>query len=176
MANRFYLIIPALISVFILSFLLVWPKYEDFRTMQANVREKTIELKNKEEYFVKVQETHKKLVDPLGVFPIINTALPEEPTAPSSFYYFQERAGGTGLILKEIDLEGVSVSSKSPTISETDISMSLIGRYRPAFKNFISYIENSGRLFEISEISFESPKDPEDEFFEFNINLKKHGY
>ena len=173
MANRFYLIIPALISVFILSFLLVWPKYEDFRTMQANVREKTIELKNKEEYFVKVQETHKKLVDPLGVFPIINTALPEEPTAPSSFYYFQERAGG---MLRKISLEGVSVSPKSPTITETNISMSLKGSYRPSFKNFISSIENSSRLFEISEISFVSPMDPEDEFFEFNINLKKHGY
>ena len=176
MVNRSYIIVPALISVLILSFLLVWPKYEDLRTAQANVDEKTIELQRKKEYFEKVEATYDALEDAMGVFPIISRALPEEPTTSSSFYYFQQTAGGTGLLLEKISLEGISESSKRPNVKETNISMSLNGRYHPAFKNFISTIERSDRLFEISSISFKSPMDPEDEYFNFEINLKKHGY
>jgi Tfp pilus assembly protein PilO len=192
MVNRSYIIIPLLVSAVILFFSLVWPKYQDLQVQQLNVSKKVDELEAKKKYFDKIKEIHKKLEADKeihkkleadkGLIARIDSALPDELSIPSMFYYIQKTAGVTAA-LREISFgtecgskaskEVTSVAEK-PTIKEIPLSISLAGNY-PDFKRFLSTVENSVRLFEIEDISFSSPQDPE-EPFSFEIELKAYGY
>jgi len=178
MTNKTYIIVPALISVLILAFLLIEPKYQDWQKEQTNVRQRERELANAKEVFAEIEVLRRALRDREEIINKIDSALPKDPSVASVFSYFQQRAQGTGVGIRSISLGGVSDSRKkttTPSIKEIDIDMELGARY-PAFKRFLSVIEDSVRLFEISSIAFSSPRDPEEDSFNFKINLKTHGY
>lgn len=186
MTNRFYIIVPLLVSALMLFFLLVWPKYQDLQVWQTNVSQKETELDDTKKYFGEIERIYQELDSLEKSLSVIEGALPDRYSVPSIFHYLQNRASSNGLVLKEISLEEIVESSKKPALKEIKISMSLGGRYQPSFTKFLETIEKSARLFEIENIAFsaplseikdesEEPKPPE-ESFDFHIELKTHGY
>lgn len=179
MGNKSYIIIPLLFSAVIMFFTLVLPKYEDLGVQRLNVVGKEQELQSKKDYFDKIRKQHKDLIEQKELFDKVESALPDDPSLPSVFNYFSSMAQSNGLGLAEIEF-GDKAHQTAPAdgrikTKEFDIEMSLEGKYHPHFRRFLSVIENSSKLFRIEEISFSSPKDPE-EPFSFKINLKTYGH
>lgn len=186
MTNKSYIIVPLLVSAAMLFFLLVWPKYQDLQILQTNVSQKETELDETKKYFEEIERIYQQLESLKQSLSVIEGALPDKYSIPSIFHYLQNKAGSNGLVLKEISLEDVTVSSEKPTLKEINISTALGGKYQPSFTRFLETIEKSARLFEIENITFsaplpkikESPEEPQpiEESFDFHIELKTHGY
>ncbi len=170
-----------LIIIIIVGFYFVLPKYKEVKKFQVKVAEKEAELKAKEEYFRKLSETLQKLTEHEENVKKINTALPEKVSLPPLIYFIQDKTLENGLILGDLNLQGTSSLEKKTGLKQTSFSLGVTGSYS-AFRNFISSLEKSSRLIEISDVSFgalrkrtreeESPL----KIYQFNLGIKVYSY
>lgn len=166
-ANKSIIIAVCLVLALMIGLLLTWPKYQSQQILQTNVEVKTSELQSKEEYFSQVKQIAEELEKYSEPLAKISSALPETPSLPSLFNFLQTTASQTGLVLEEIILGGVSQG-------EVRVACQVVGSYSD-FKNFLLALENSARLIEVEEISFESPEEA-GELFKFTVQIKTHSY
>ncbi len=157
----------------ILGVWFLWPKFQDLREVQKNIKEKEEQLQSNEEYFSNLKEIKISLEDYQGKLSKINSALPDDPSLPSLFNFLQKASSQSGLTLKGISPFAISSSEEFPTLKEIQFGLKIIGSYS-SFKNFLSTLEKSARLIEVENISFISPG--EDEPFIFSLIIKVYSY
>lgn len=157
----------------IFGFFFLWPKFQEFRASQANLKEKEIELQGKGEFFIDLKEISQKIKEYQEPLSKINTALPPEPSLVNLFDFLQNLSSRYGLIIKKIDSLGTNPSSDFPQLKESLISLEVSGDY-PSFKNFLSLLEESARLIEVENVSFSSSSG--EEFFTFQLKMKVYSY
>lgn len=168
-----YLLIFLLLSILVLGIVyFVRPKYQEFTDLRARVEEKKLELQNKKEYFSQLAELSQKLNEYEPQLTKIKSALPPEPRAYNLLEFFEKESSINGLILENVNLEGVT-SIKDSDIKKISISLSLSGTY-PSFKNLLSTIQNNARLIEVESISFSSPE--KGQIFSLNLEIRTHSY
>ncbi len=136
MPIRPILIIVMLIIALVLGVTLVWPKFQDFKQVRAEVEQKEAELNSKTEYYFIIQEIWGRLEGYADVLTQIDAALQKGYSIPALFNYLQQTAGQTGLILEDLTFKGVS----GDKVKEISINLRVSGSYS-AFQNFISYIQ-----------------------------------
>ena len=168
--NKLIIIAGCLVLALVLGLTLTWPKYQDLRILQMDIKDKEAKLQSQKEYFSQIKEISEQLEEYIEPLAKISSALPKTPSLPSLFNFLQLSASQTGLLLEEMTLGGVSEG-------EIRVSNKLIGDY-PAFKNFLLALETSSRMIEVESIAFESPKEPDepDEPFTFVVKIKTHSY
>ena len=170
----------AMILTGLLTVFLLWPKYQNLQQLSLRVQAKEMELKSKEDYYSHLKQTSRLLEGYREGLSKINSALPRNPSLASLFDYFQKISSQTGLLLEKIGFESGSqpITQKEeqglPSVKEMGLRLSLSGSY-PDFKNFLSVIEKSARLFEVKNISFSVPTE-EGEPFSFEVQIKTHRY
>jgi len=174
MPKTIYIVIFLLIAL-ILGVVSIWPKYQELNATETEIRAKEIELQNTEEYYSDLEQTNLGLKEYTDGLAKIKTSLPSDPSLPSFLNFLQEKSSENGVVFKTINF----ISSPSPISGEskikgTSLNVSFSAPY-PAFKNFLSTLENSARLIEVESISFSSPEEKE-KSFEFNLGLKIHSY
>jgi len=172
--NRLFTIAICLCLTLVLGISFLWPKYQEFKSLQKKVEAKRIELQFKEEYFLDLQ----KIVEELKKYEkrlfTIDTALPADPSLPALFDFFQKKASQSGLILKEITLGSITSSPNLADLSEIPFTLRVLGSYS-SFKNFLAILEKSARLIEVENIAFSSPG-KEGESFTFDLKIKVYSY
>ncbi len=163
-----------LVLALVLGFTLVWPKYQNFQTLQSNIKIKEAELANKTDYFTQIRETSERIEEYEENIAKISSALPQTSALSSLFNFLQLMTSQTGLLLEEISLVGVTDSDEIENIKEIRVSLQVSGAYL-SFKNFLTALENSSRIIETEEIAFKSPKKltvtPS-----FDIQIKAYSY
>ncbi len=151
---------------------LIWPKYQDFKSLELEVSQKKSELKSKKEYLASLESAFQELEKHKDNLSKIESALPSDQSLPSLFDFLQRTSAQSGLIL--VDIGPVTVSSpKGTTLKESGFNLSLSGSYS-SLKNFLPVLEKSARLIEVEKISFSSAKGEEP--FSFNLLIKIHSY
>ncbi len=157
----------------IMGAVILWPRFQDLREIQAEMGRVSGELQYQEQYFSQladIQEQFKNYEEKLSK---INSALPNDPSLASLFNFLQKASSQSGLILKGISPFTASYSEGNPSLRKTQFSLELSGSY-PSFKEFLSAIEKSARLIEVENISFSTPK--EGDTFTFNLRIKVYSY
>jgi len=174
MMNKLYITATALVLVVILIIFLLWPKYQGLRELSLIIQKKETELQSKRDYFAQLRKISQRLIEYKESLSRVDSALPEEPSLPSLFDYFQKTSSQTGLLLEDIVFGGVKDREKGSKIKEIYISLILSGSYSD-FKNFLFAIEKSAKLIEVEKIMFSTPKES-GEPFSFGVNIKTYSY
>jgi Tfp pilus assembly protein PilO len=173
-------IIIGLILLTALGIAAVFPKYQNLKLLQSEVKEKEAELQSEKEYFSSLDEISEKIKKYEESLSKINSALAAEPGLPDLFNFLQTAASQNGLVLKKIaptspkPLKGeLSKEGWSPGIRETVINLAVAGSYS-SFKNFLSTLEKTARMIEVESISFSTLEEvgPTD----FNLRIKVYSY
>lgn len=151
----------------------LWPKLQDLREVQKNIKEKEGQLQSNKEYFSNLKEIKISLKEYQGGLSKISSALPNDPSLPSLFNFLQKASSQSGLVLKRISPFTISSSEEFPALGEIQFGLEVVGSY-PSFKNFLSTLEESARLIEVENISFLSPE--ENKPFTFSLRIKVYSY
>jgi len=193
-----------IISVILLIVLLVggyffwWPKYQEFKEQGRILEQKARFLEQKNSYYSNLGTLYNKLDTYKENFDKIDSALPVEVSLPVLFDLIQNITSENGLVLNDIS-SSVEDTGSSPTeiseksavgeeikpdenseIKKISLSLSLSSSYS-SFKNLLSAIYKSARLFEVNSISFSSPEEKElkegpevKALFDFNLSLETY--
>ena len=106
----------------------------------------------------------------------IDDALPQDPDLGKIIYYFHKTAVENGMMVKDLFLSqsaaGSSGANTAANIKDMTFSIDLLGDY-PSLENFIISLENSSRIFEVTNISFGSASGPP---YSFSLQIKTHSY
>lgn len=178
-----------LLIIVLLVFFVVVPEYKQFRTLQQTVGEKQAEYDAKFAYYAEVAKTYYELESRRDILKKIDDALPSVSSFGRTIYFFQQKGIENGLIVKNVFLSGYSDSGSNSNMKDISFSISAVGNYL-SLKNFVSSIEQSSRLFEVTPISFSSlasasQVSSEDsqptqfsgqQTYTFRIELKAHSY
>lgn len=182
MPSRSTIAIICLLAAVAIAYFLIWPKYQGFQAAQNTIQEKQEQLQTKKDYFAQLHETEKRLEENEESLSKMKEALPEEYSLPDLYKYFRSTASQTGLVLGSIsggggDSSKVKEKEEEKGLQEVSFQLSLAGSYS-AFKNFLSEIEKSARIFEVKSISFDSPsgegvgeEEEDEDTFSFSVNL-----
>jgi len=181
---RLIIILICLFLSFILGLFSLWPKYQYLGSLRAEVENKETELKYIQEYFENLKETSQELTNYEAEISKIDSAIPVDVSIPSLFNSLKNASTGSGLIMKEFGAFSVVSLQENkgepypqraiPTLAMKKISLpiELVGSY-PAFKNFLSTLENNAKIFEVESIAFSSG---EEGIFAFEIAIETYSY
>lgn len=162
-----------LVMIFVMLFL--WPKYQNFTNLQIQLKNKEAELRNQNEYYKDLFSLSEKLKEFETEISNIDSALPSDVSAAAlSFHnYLPKAASENGVILKNMGSFSISTLSGKENIQVISIPIEVSGSYS-SLKNFLTALEKSARIIEVTSISFSSPQ--EEEFFGFQLNVQTHSY
>lgn len=153
---------------------LLWPKYEEIKNLQKDIKERNQELQSKEEYLLSLNKTKNELEKYEEELAKIDSALPNDSSLSSLFNFIQKVSFQSGLVFEELGSFTTLSSKEASDIKESQIDLVVAGSYI-SLKNFISTLEKSARLIEIERISFSSPLEKEAPFI-FNLTIKVYSY
>jgi Tfp pilus assembly protein PilO len=170
---RIFITIICFLITLLLGVGLILPKYQDFKAVQKNINQKSLEVKYKKEYFSQLQKTSEELKNYTDALDKIDSALPLSPNLPTLFEFLQKSSSENGLILKKIKMGSTTPLQGFQEVQETNVSLSLSGSYS-AFKNFLTTLQKTSRLIEIVSINFSSPT--KGDIFSFDLDIKVHSY
>ena len=165
-----------------------WPKYEEFRNLKQELAIKTKELQQKQEFFNKLNELVQKLEGYKEQLAKIDTVISPKPDFSSLLYFLQRVANEKGVILTSLKFQKSSplkikkvvtvgevseIKEEETGIQENFFDFNITGTY-PAFRNFLSDLENSARLIEVENISLSAatPDEEETEIKSFEFKIK----
>jgi len=166
-------IIATFILILIIGGIFLFPKFSQLSEIKENIQAKEMELQYSKEYFDRLEELKIKLDENALEISKISSALPTDTFVPSVFKFIQETASLSGIILTEINPFTVELLEGNTKINETTFTVELIGTYS-SFKEFLSILENSARLFEVNNLSFKQNK--EIDTLDFSLNLRTFSY
>ncbi|MEK7541132.1 MAG: type 4a pilus biogenesis protein PilO [Patescibacteria group bacterium] len=183
---------PIAISVIIfiivlLIYFFVAPKYIEFKDLQIKLGKAEAEYNGKFAYYSEISQIFTKLEDNKESLEKIENAIPSKPQLADLVYFFQQKGVESGLIVKDILLTKISPATSESNIKEIVFSLDALGSYQ-SFKNFLSSLESSSRLFEVGNISFglqiasqSPPKTPTvqlmaQQTFSFQLEIKTQSY
>lgn len=195
MNKLIFIIIVFVLIVFALGFFLIAPKYQELNAIQANIRNRTSEIKHYEGRFKQFEEIITRLEEHKVVLARVESALPVGPSLPALFHFIQETAIKNGLILRDLSAAPAPIpapveaeagaeaeaeaevgaeaeeTEEVARIKETHINLNVSGPYH-SFKRFLSVLEKSARFIRTENISFSAPE--EGDIFSFEIMMRAY--
>ncbi len=157
----------------ILGIFFLWPKYQSFKNLQLQLKNKEIEFRYQDEYYQELFSLSEKLKEFETELSNIDSALPSNLSLPSLYNFLQKTSSENGLILNSIGSFSLSRLPERTNIQLISIPIEVSGSY-PSLKNFLKALEKSTRIIEVDGISFSSPE--ERELFGFKLGVKTHSY
>lgn len=163
------------LAILLLVFILVLPEYNTFKQLQVQLGEKRAEYVAQHDHYAAIDKVYDDLQARKDDIAKIDEALSSDPALGKTVYFLQEVAQKNGLIVKNLFLsKGSSNESNTgvKTSKEISFSIDLLGNY-PSLGSFISSLEDSSRIFEITSISFGSKEGPP---YNFSLQIKTYSY
>lgn len=188
-----------LFIVILLSVVLVLPEYRVFTSLREDLGIKTAEYNAEYDYYAAIEKTYYELKNQEDSIKKIDSALPEDSNLGNLVYFFQRAALESGMLLKDVVLSKVSTATsqanagKKDVVNEIIFSVDILGDYT-ALSKFLSAMEKSARIFEVTNISFSSagggpapvqqgsggagakPQFQVQRIYNFNLEVKTHSY
>ena len=174
-----FILIIIIILLALASYLFIWPKFQEYRTIKKEFDLKDEEIKAKEKYLPKLEATLQKLNESSEKIKIIESALPSNPSIASLYEYLVKTASENGLIVDNIDITNLfnREESKNPdqgvsdNINEMLFSIKVSGAY-DSFKLFLENLYLNARIIEVKSLNLSSMENN----FSFDLRLKTQSY
>lgn len=152
------------LAIILASFFLAVPQYNNFRKLEQSLATKKAEYAARYDYYSGITKIYYDIQSRAGEIKKIDDAIPQGRDYGRLVYYFQKKAIESGLSVKSLFLSKTGAQAQkqqankaAATVTMNDISFSAIisGDYE-SLGNFISNLERSSRMFEVTNISFGS--------------------
>jgi len=179
--NVMIIIVVCSIGGIIFSGNILLSKVKELQAVNKTVEGMKNELKNREQYFLKLQDVKNQIKEYQPEIAKIDVALPDEPSVPSLFYFLQKSTAQSGLVINSMGGFSVSGSSRYPGLKEVSLSLGVAGSYG-SIKNFLSVLADSSRLIDVESVSFGAPKEDKEkknqpkDIFDFSLAIKVYSY
>jgi len=153
-----------------------WPKYENFRTISQELKVKTEELRQKQEYFSKLNNLKAELQNYQEEVAKVNAALPEDFSFTDMFNYVMRVVSENGLVLKQLDAARIPAQGQTAGTEEQNVSFSfsVSGSYE-SLKTLLSALYQNARLINVETITI-TPPGGEEQIFSFGLSLSADYY
>lgn len=169
-------------AVLLMLFFLVVPQYKQLQKLQVELAQKTAEFNSQYDYYAEITKNYFIIQSKKEDIQKIDDALPKGANLGELMYYLQKKVKDNGLILKTIFLSQ-STADTSSGVKDLTFSLSFNGDYT-SLNQFIESLENSARIFDISNLNFGSVvvtskalnQFQSDGIFDFSVELKTHTY
>jgi Tfp pilus assembly protein PilO len=145
---NFYSLFFILISA-LLFFLFIIPKQSSISALDLELSQKRKELESVQIYFQEILNTFEKLKSYQDQLSKIDSALPQDPSIPSIFDFFQKSSAQAGIFFENV---GPISYKEEGKLKKWTTTLKLKGDYF-SFKNFLSNLEKSARLIKVDKIS-----------------------
>jgi len=164
----------------VVSFFLLVPQYQLFGKLQTQLAEKKAEFNAEYDYYSAISKTYFDIQSRKDDIGKIDEALSEQANLGQLIYYLQKTASANGLLVKDLFASKTGATVNSATaVKDITLSVDLLGTYS-SLGSFITALEKSSRLFEISNISFGSGMSKAalqtQDAYSFNLQIKTHSY
>ena len=159
----------------LMVFFLVVPQYNMFKELGPQLGEKRAEFDAQHVYYTEIDKISEDLLARQDELVKIDDALPQDPPIGKVIYYLQETAQENGLIVKDLFLSQSSpnnADNKVAKVRDMVFSSDLVGSYT-SLENFITALEESSRIFEVTNISFASTTGTSNSF---SLQIRTHSY
>jgi len=160
-------------NIFCVTFLIL-PQYRDFKMLQLQVLEKKTELANREKYLENLESLSKEIEKYKEEIAKIDIALPRDPNLPQLFKFLEKTCSENGLVFKNVGAFGTVALEKPANTNVTSVEFAVSGKFEDFIK-FLSVLEKSARLIEVSSIGFGVPEKAEEvakNIFSFSLVVK----
>ena len=177
-----------LFVILLLVFFLVFPEYKMFGTLQTDLGEKKAEFNAEFDYYAAITKAYFDLQGRKDDVKKIDDALPSNADFGELIYFFQKAAAENGIMIKNLFLskssptqtqsgfQSESQTNQDKKVKDVTFSMDLLGDYK-SLNNFIISLENSSRIFEVTNISFGSADQSGGQgISSFNLQVKTYSY
>lgn len=178
--NRLFIAILILLVTGLLIYFFVFPKYQEFKSLQMTVGLKQAEFHAKYAYYAEVNKIFNELSKRKESLEKIDKSLPNSVSLANLVYFLQKKGTESGLNIKSLFFTKASVISASNPMREIVFSMNTVGGYS-ALKNFLANLEKSSSLFNVNSISFSSPVSMDvisqlGQQYSFTLEISTHSY
>lgn len=172
---RILIIIICVALSLALGVLFVWPKYQNFKSLQLQLENKETELQYRNEYYEQLFSLSEKFKEFETDLLKIDSALPlNSSSAALSFYNYLQRASSeNGLIIRSMGSASLSSLLEAQSVQVISIPIEASGSYS-SLKNFLKTLEKSARIIEVNDISFSSSD--EEGLLSFQLGIQTHSY
>ena len=154
------------------------PEYQTFTSLQTQLGEKSAQFNAENNYYNAITETYNNLQAHNADLAKVNDALPVNSDVGGIIYFLQSTAASNGLSTQNLFLSASSTptpqTGSANTIKNIVFLMSVSGDY-PSLQNFITSLEKSSRLFEVTSISFGSSTQTQ-KTTNFSLQIVTHSY
>lgn len=177
------ILIVIISSIALLVFVFgVGPKYQEQSGLKLQEQTKRTQLQERGTYLARLEQLSQQLQQSSAALTKVDAALPPDPELARLLNFLDQASRQSGLLLTEISFVATTFPKKEPAavfqdqegararkpIKKTTVSLKLAGNY-PAFKNFLSLLEQSSRLIEVERLSF-LPTTAKG-FFQFDLTI-----
>ncbi len=166
------------ISVLVIVFLL-WPNFQTLSSLQNQLQERELELKNLEAYFNQLELLKEEIASqPAEKITLVEQSMPDEPSLPSLYEALFQTASQSGLALRSINsfvglVQGDLPAEQILQFRITEVVMEMEGTYE-ALKEFLMNTRTLPRLLSIKALKFDSPE--RGGIFKFSVTLQAYSY
>lgn len=170
-----------LFAILLLIFFLVVPKYNQFKDLQQKIGEQQSAYDAKFAYYSEVDKVYQQIQAKKEIVDKIDSAIPSNVSYGPLVYFFQKKGMENGMITRGLFLTKAAPINPEKNLKEIGFSLDVLGSYS-ALKSFLSSLEKSARLFEVSSISFGSAgvssagKMQTLEIYQFRLEVKTYSY
>jgi len=166
--------------LFLGIYFFLWPKYQNFNNLKLMLKQKEIDLQNKENYFSELSQISQKLNKEYNQeISKLDLAFPISFSVFEIMLLLKKESSENGLILEKLDITPPSnIKKETLEIQEIPIKISLSGSYS-SIKNFLSSLQKNARFFNIQSISLSPGKKEEKgerELFKIDLIMKVYSY
>jgi Tfp pilus assembly protein PilO len=166
--ENLYSIIFLLIS-FAFYFFIIHPKQKTLSDLNFELSQKRLELESFDQYFKDISNIYEKLNQYQDQISKIDSTLPEDPSFVEVFYFIQKTASQNGMILDGFTFPNLT---QQENLKKWSSNLRIRGDYA-SFKNFLSVLEKSVRMFNVEKIHFYSTKD---KILSFDLTISFYSY
>ena len=130
---------------------LVWPKYEEYASLKAQVRAREARLESGERALAQLAKTQKEVALHQEDFAKIDEAIPKDAGLPVLYEHIQQLGAISGLVL--LSIEGDRAQGPVPVdeIAVFVFQAQFKGSYE-GLKNFLDATKRSARIFNVSTL------------------------
>ena len=187
------------------GFFLTWPKYVEVQETGTKIEAKRVEIKTRQDYYDNLAMISAQLDSRQEGMEKIKSAFPNYPDSPALMSFVQAAAMQSGMVLNSVDYAGLTKAavktgqtnsagdSARYSLQKYKVSANLAGNYE-SLKNFLSRLEHSSRLIQLSKATVGLGKDddaagkkpagkladgggePDDPILEYDVSLLANYY
>ncbi|GEM_PF-2749627 len=136
--------------------LLVWPKYQDYSLLKAQIEEKKDRLERGEQVLSQLKKTQETVSARQSDFDRLEGAIPQDAGLPAVYEHIHQLGIGSGLVMTSI--EGTTSEDLERKVATLVFEVKFVGSYE-GLKSFLEEARRSSRILNVNTLSVSGQSD-----------------